>query len=135
VADGEFYDTPARHSSAILILYAAMLVDRQSMHASLADCGPIKIPDGLTDEQVLFLSDIFNGLYGCRELQYSTAIHCDLGLRPGGTIRHQERLYAGSRACDCHRSHPERLRMAQEQGRAEVINYEGTDVVGDAASR
>jgi len=33
-----------------------------------ADVGLFKIPDGLTDEQVLFLTDIFLPVYGSRKL-------------------------------------------------------------------
>ncbi|MCV3766753.1 zinc-dependent alcohol dehydrogenase [Rhizobium sp. TRM95796] len=42
-----------------------------------ADVGPIKVPDGLTDEQVLFLSDIF-------PTGYMAADFCD--IQPGDTI-------------------------------------------------
>ena len=35
-----------------------------------ADVGPTKIPDGLSDEQVLFLSEIFHGRYGRGELRH-----------------------------------------------------------------
>ena len=42
-----------------------------------ADVGPLKIPDGLTDEQVLFLSDIF-------PTGYMAAENCD--IQPGDTV-------------------------------------------------
>src|SRR5919112_2058687 len=42
-----------------------------------ADVGPIKVPEGLTDEQVLFLSDIFPTGYMGAEM-------CD--IQPGDTI-------------------------------------------------
>ena len=42
-----------------------------------ADVGPIKVPDGLTDEQVLFLSDIF-------PTGYMAAENCD--IQPGDTV-------------------------------------------------
>ncbi|WAC27158.1 zinc-dependent alcohol dehydrogenase [Ancylobacter sp. SL191] len=42
-----------------------------------ADVGPIKVPDGLTDEQVLFLSDIF-------PTGFMAAEYCD--IQPGETI-------------------------------------------------
>jgi len=72
----------------------------------------------------------FNGLYGSAE-------NCN--IQPGDTIAiwgcgpvdnsPSGALICWSRACDCHDRIPNVLRMAQEQGRAEVINYEGTDVV------
>ncbi len=68
-----------------------------------ADVGPMKVPDSLTDEQVLFLTDIFpTGYEGCRELQYPAGRHGgDLGLRPGRAVRDQKRISAGSGAGDC----------------------------------
>lgn len=47
------------------------------MRVPYADVGPIKVPDGLTDEQVLFLSDIF-------PTGYMAAEFCD--IQPGDTI-------------------------------------------------
>ena len=47
------------------------------MRIPYADVGPIKVPDGLTDEQVLFLSDIF-------PTGYMAAEFCD--IQPGDTI-------------------------------------------------
>ena len=39
-----------------------------------ADVGPIKIPEGLTDEQVLFLSDIFpTGYMGAEHVRHPAA--------------------------------------------------------------
>ena len=43
-----------------------------------ADVGPLKVPDGLTDEQVLFLSDIFPTGYMGAEM-------CD--IKPGDIDR------------------------------------------------
>ncbi|MDQ2887945.1 MAG: glutathione-dependent formaldehyde dehydrogenase [Chloroflexota bacterium] len=96
-----------------------------------ADVGPIKVPDGLTDEQVLFLSDIF-------PTGYMAAENC--GIQPGDTVAiwgcgpvgqfaiKSAYLLGAERVIAIDRF-PERLRMAQEQGRAEVINYDGIDVV------
>jgi threonine dehydrogenase-like Zn-dependent dehydrogenase len=47
------------------------------MRVPYADVGPIKVPDGLTDEQVLFLSDIF-------PTGYMAADFCN--IQPGDTI-------------------------------------------------
>ena len=96
-----------------------------------ADIGPIKIPDNLTDEQVLFLSDIF-------PTGYMAAENC--GIKPGDTIAIwgcgpvgqfaiKSAYMLGAERVIAIDRFPERLRMAQEQGHAEVINYEGIDVV------
>jgi threonine dehydrogenase-like Zn-dependent dehydrogenase len=95
-----------------------------------ADVGPIKIPNGLTDEQVLFLSDIF-------PTGYMAAENCNIqsgdtvavwGCGPVGQFAIRSAYMLGAERVIAIDHIPERLRMAQE-GHAEVINYEGTDVV------
>ena len=95
-----------------------------------ADVGPIKIPDGLADEQVLFLSDIF-------PTGYMAAENCNIqpgdtvaiwGCGPVGQFAIRSAYMLGADRVIAIDRIPERLRMAQE-GRAEVINYEGVDVV------
>jgi threonine dehydrogenase-like Zn-dependent dehydrogenase len=95
-----------------------------------SDVGPLKVPDSLSDEQVLFLSDIF-------PTGYMAAENC--GIRPGDTvaiwgcgpvgqfaIKSAWMLGAG-RVFAIDRE-PERLRMAAEKGKADVLNYEQADV-------
>ena len=94
-----------------------------------ADVGPIKVPDHLTDEQVLFLSDIYPTGYMGAEM-------CD--IKPGDTIAiwgcgpvgqfsircafllGAERVIAIDRI-------PERLKMAEDGG-AETINFKEENV-------
>src|SRR5205814_4620275 len=95
-----------------------------------ADVGPIKIPDGLADEQVLFISDIF-------PTGYMAAENCD--IQPGDTIAvwgcgpvgqfaiKSARLLGAERVIAIDRF-PERLRMARQKSGAETINYEEADV-------
>ena len=73
-----------------------------------ADVGPLKVPDSLTDEQVLFLSDIFpDRLHGGRELPDQAGRHGGgVGLRAGGAVRDPERVPARGRARDRDRSLP-----------------------------
>ena len=95
-----------------------------------ADVGPIKVPPHLTDEQVLFLSDIF-------PTGYMAAENCN--IRPGDTvavfgcgpvgqfaIKSAWMLGAG-RVIAIDRQ-PERLRMAADQGKADTLNMDHTDV-------
>ncbi len=95
-----------------------------------ADVGLFKIPDGLSDEQVVFLTDIF-------PTGYMAAENCDIepgdtvavwGCGPVGqfTIKSAYMLGAG-RVIAIDRV-PERLQMASEQCKAEVLNYEKVDV-------
>jgi threonine dehydrogenase-like Zn-dependent dehydrogenase len=123
------------HSPAGLFGYSHMLggyAGGQAEYARVpfADVGPIKVPDSLTDEQVLFLSDIF-------PTGYMAAENC--GIRPGDTIAvwgcgpvgqfaiksaymlGAERVIAIDRI-------PERLALAATEGKAVTINYMETDV-------
>ncbi|HEY2590137.1 MAG TPA: zinc-dependent alcohol dehydrogenase [Steroidobacteraceae bacterium] len=96
-----------------------------------ADVGPIKVPDELTDEQVLFLSDVF-------PTGYMAAENC--GIRPGDTIAvwgcgpvgqfaiKSARLLGAERVIAIDR-YPGRLRMAETRSGAEVLNYEDVDVL------
>jgi threonine dehydrogenase-like Zn-dependent dehydrogenase len=96
-----------------------------------ADVGPLKIPAGLTDEQVLFLSDIFPTGYMGAEM-------CN--IRPGDVIAvwgagpvgqfaiASARLLGAERIIAIDRF-PYRLQMATERaGATETINYERDDV-------
>ena len=92
-----------------------------------ADVGPMKVPEGMTDEQVLFLSDILPSGY------YGAAI---AGIEPGDTVAvwgagpvgqfaiHSARLFGAERIIAIDRF-PYRLRMARERaGATETVNYE-----------
>jgi threonine dehydrogenase-like Zn-dependent dehydrogenase len=95
-----------------------------------ADVGPIKIPDGMTDEQVLFLSDIL-------PTGYMAAENC--GIKPGhvvavwgcgpvGQFAIQSAYLLGAERVIAIDRFPERLRMAREISKAETLDYEEVDV-------
>lgn len=95
-----------------------------------ADVGPIRIPEGLDDEKVLFLSDIF-------PTGYMAAEACD--IQPGDTIAVwgcgpvaqfaiKSAVLLGAERVIAIDRFPERLRMARQQG-AETLNYEQVDVM------
>ena len=98
-----------------------------------ADVGALRVPPEFNDEQVLFLSDIF-------PTGYMAAENC--GIQPGDIVAvwgcgpvgqfaiQSARLLGAERVIAIDRF-PERLRMAQQAGRTEVINYEDTDDVVD----
>jgi threonine dehydrogenase-like Zn-dependent dehydrogenase len=95
-----------------------------------ADIGPIRIPDGLSDEQVLFLSDIF-------PTGYMAAEACDIkpgqtiavwGCGPVGQFAIKSAYLLGAGIVIGIDRIPERLRMAREQCGAVTINYEEVDV-------
>ncbi len=95
-----------------------------------ADVGPIKIPDDLTDEQVLFLTDIF-------PTGYMAAENCDIepgdtvavwGCGPVGQFAIRSAYMLGAERVIAIDRIPERLKMAKEKSKAaEIINYEEVD--------
>ena len=94
-----------------------------------ADVGPIKVPDGLEDDKVLFLTDIF-------PTGYMAAENADIeegdtvavwGCGPVGQFAIRSAYMLGAARVIAIDRFPERLQMAKEQGKAEVINYEKVD--------
>jgi threonine dehydrogenase-like Zn-dependent dehydrogenase len=96
-----------------------------------ADVGPIKIPDGLDDEQVLFLSDIFPTGYmaaeNCNIQPGDVVAVWDCG--PVGQFAIKSAYMFGAERVIAIDRYPERLEMAQRDGGAEVLNYEDADVL------
>lgn len=95
-----------------------------------ADVGPIKIPDGLDDEKVLFLSDIL-------PTGYMAAEQCDIepgdtvavwGCGPVGQFAIASAFMLGAERVIAIDRFPERLRMAASQHGAEALNYEETAI-------
>ncbi len=83
-----------------------------------ADVGPIKIPEGLTDDQVLFLSDIF-------PTGYMAAENCNIrrghivaiwGCGPVGQFAIRSAFLLGAYKVIAIDNVPERLRLAEEGG-------------------
>lgn len=124
------------HSPAGIFGYSHMMggfAGGQAEYARVpfADVGPIKVPDSLSDDQVLFLSDILPTAYMGAEM---------CGIRPGDVVAvwgcgpvgqlaivsafllGAERVIAIDRV-------PARLRMAREKAGAETIDYEETSVL------
>jgi len=98
-----------------------------------ADVGPIKVPDGLTDEQVLFLSDIFpTGYMAAENAQIEDGDTVAIwGCGPVGQFAIQSAWMLGAGRVIAIDRVPERLRMAKENSKAEVLNFEEVDdIVG-----
>lgn len=94
-----------------------------------ADVGPVKVPDGMTDEQVLFLSDIF-------PTGYMAAEFCDLrggetvaiwGCGPVGQFAIRSAFLLGAERVIAIDTVPERLEMARQAG-ALVLDFKQEDV-------
>ncbi|MDQ6701075.1 MAG: glutathione-dependent formaldehyde dehydrogenase [Acidobacteriota bacterium] len=102
----------------------------QYARVPFADVGPVKIPDGVSDEQALFLTDIF-------PTGYMAAENCDIqggdivaiwGCGPVGQFAIKSAFLLGAERVIAIDHIPERLEMARTQGKAEVLNYEDGDV-------
>jgi threonine dehydrogenase-like Zn-dependent dehydrogenase len=95
-----------------------------------ADVGPIKIPEGLSDEKVLFLSDIFPTGYmaveNCRiEPGDTVAVW---GCGPVGQFAIKSAWLLGAGRVIAIDQIPERLRLAETEGKAETIDFDKEDV-------
>ena len=100
------------------------------LRVPFADVGPIKIPESLSDDHVLFLSDIFPTGYMAAE---------NAEIEPGDTVAiwgcgpvaqfaiQSAWMFGAGRVIAIDRV-PERLEMAQTYGKAETINFEKQDV-------
>jgi threonine dehydrogenase-like Zn-dependent dehydrogenase len=99
-----------------------------------ADVGPLKIPDGLADDQVLFLSDIFPTGYMAAEMcgiQRGDVVAV-WGAGPVGQFAIASALMLGAERVIAIDRFAYRLQMAKDRaGATEIINYEDVDV-GDA---
>ncbi len=92
-----------------------------------ADVSPLKIEnDSLTDEQVLFLSDIFpTGYMAAENAEIEPGDTVAVwGCGPVGQFAIQSAWMFGAGRVIAIDRVPERLRMAEEKGKAEVINFE-----------
>ncbi len=92
-----------------------------------ADVGTIKVPNGLSDEQVLFLSDIFpTGYMGAEMCNIQPGDTVAVwGCGPVGQFSIRSAFLLGAERVIAIDRFPERLKMAKA-GRAETINYEET---------
>jgi threonine dehydrogenase-like Zn-dependent dehydrogenase len=103
----------------------------QYARVPFADVGPIKVPDHLKDEQVLFLTDIF-------PTGYMAAENCNIqpgdtvavwGCGPVGQMAIASALMLGAEqviAIDCV---PSRLRMAARRAGVVTLNFEKEDIL------
>ena len=117
------------HSPAGLFGYSHMLGgyaggQAEYLRVPYADVDHIKVPDGLTDEQVLFLSDIF-------PTGYMAADNCNLqggetvavwGCGPVGQFAIRSAFLLGAERVIAIDQVPERLALA-EKGGAETIDF------------
>lgn len=123
------------HSPAGLFGFSHMLGgfaggQAEYVRVPFADVGPIKIPSGLRDEQVLFLSDIFpTGYMGAENCGMERGDTIAVwGCGPVGQFAIQSAWMLGAGRVIAIDRVPERLRMAEKDGKAETINFENEGV-------
>ncbi|WP_407158633.1 zinc-dependent alcohol dehydrogenase [Bradyrhizobium sp. STM 3557] len=122
------------HSPSGLFGYSHMLGgfaggQAEYLRVPFADVGPIKVPAGLTDEQVLFLSDIF-------PTGFMAADFCNLkggetvavwGCGPVGQFAIKSAFMLGAERVIAIDTVPERMAMARTSG-AIVVDFKSEDV-------
>jgi threonine dehydrogenase-like Zn-dependent dehydrogenase len=123
------------HSPCGIYGYSHMLggyAGGQAQYARVpfADVGPIKVPAGVPDEQMLFLSDVF-------PTGYMAAENCNIqlgdtvavwGCGPVGQFAVKSAFLLGAERVIAIDRLPERLNMAREASGAEVLNYMEADI-------
>lgn len=94
------------------------------MRVPHADVGPIKVPDSLSDEQALFLSDIFpTGYMAAENAEIEPGDTVAIwGCGPVGQFCIQSAWMLGAERVIAIDMVPERLEMARAHGRAETID-------------
>jgi threonine dehydrogenase-like Zn-dependent dehydrogenase len=94
-----------------------------------ADVGPVVIPDGIPDEKVVFLSDIFpTGYMAAEQAQIEPGdVVAIWGCGPVAQFAIRSAWMLGAGRVVAIDRVPERLEMARE-GKAETINFEEKDV-------
>ena len=124
------------HSPAGMFGYSHMMGgyaggQAEYVRVPYADVDHLKVPGELTDEQVLFLSDIF-------PTGYMAAEQCGIrggdtiavwGCGPVGLCAIKSAYLLGAERVIAIDRFPERLRLAAEKAGAEVLNYEEVDVL------
>ncbi|WP_174625770.1 zinc-dependent alcohol dehydrogenase [Candidatus Methylobacter favarea] len=123
------------HATAGIFGYSHMLGgfaggQAEYLRVPFADVGPFKIPPGIADEKVLFLSDIF-------PTGYMAAENCGIeagdtvaiwGCGPVAQFAIKSAWMFGAGRVIAIDNVPERLKMAEQQGKAETVNFDDVDI-------
>jgi threonine dehydrogenase-like Zn-dependent dehydrogenase len=130
-------DTAFGHSTAGLFGYTHLTGgypggQAEYVRVPYADVGPVKVPGNLSDEQVLFLGDIF-------PTGWQAVVQCDIepndtvaiwGAGPVAQFCIRSAVLLGAKQVICIDHIPERLTMA-EAGGAVTINFDERSVLED----
>ncbi|HWW61601.1 MAG TPA: zinc-dependent alcohol dehydrogenase, partial [Thermoanaerobaculia bacterium] len=103
----------------------------QYVRVPFADVSPLRIENGIPDEKVLFLTDIF-------PTGYMAAENCGIrsgdtvavwGCGPVGQFAIRSAYMLGAERVIAIDRFPERLALARDEGNADILNYEDVDVL------
>lgn len=133
--NAEIAATAMGHSPAGLFGYSHMMGgypggQAEYLRVPFADVGPVKIPDELPDEKVLFLSDILpTGYMAAENAEIEPGDTVAVwGCGPVGLLTIQcAWMFGAGRVIAIDRL-PERLQMAEAYGQAETINFDDESV-------
>lgn len=123
------------HSTAALFGYSHLTGgipggQAEYLRVPCANIGPIVIPEGLSDDKVLFLSDIFPTGWMAAEacnIQRDDTVAV-WGCGPVGQFTIQSAWLMGAKRVVAIDDVPERLHMAKKHGRAEIIDCSTSNV-------
>src|SRR5438270_1827171 len=122
------------HSPAALFGYSRLLGgfpggQAQYLRVPYAEVGPIKVPDSLPDEKVLFLSDILpTGWMGAENADIEPGDTVAVwGCGPVGLFAIQSAKIMGAYRVIAIDHYPHRLELAKQMG-AEILDYREVDV-------
>jgi threonine dehydrogenase-like Zn-dependent dehydrogenase len=129
------------HSPAGLFGFSHMLGgysggQAEYLRVPMADVGPIKVPNSVSDHQALFLSDIFpTGYMAAENAQIQDGDTVAIwGCGPVGQFAIRSALMMAAGRVIAIDEVPERLAMA-EAGGAETIDFSKVDVYDDLMAR
>jgi threonine dehydrogenase-like Zn-dependent dehydrogenase len=127
------------HSPAGLFGYSHLLGgyaggQAEYVRVPFADIGALKVPESLSDEQVLFLSDIFpTGFMAAENCSISKGETVAVwGCGPVGQFAIKSAFMLGAGRVIAIDRFPERLRMASQSGGVETIDYSQVDNISEA---
>lgn len=118
------------HSPSGLFGYSHMLGgyaggQAEYLRVPFADVGPVRVPDGMDDDRILFLSDIFpTGYMAAENAEIEEGDTVAIwGCGPVGQFAIQSAWMLGAGRVIAIDTVPERLEMAHTYGRAETLDF------------
>ena len=96
----------------------------------MADVAPMKVPEGMTDEEVLFLTDIFpTGYMGAEHAEIKGGdIVAIWGAGPVGLFAIQSARVMGAERIIAIETVPERIALARQAGATDIVDFASEDV-------